>query len=421
MLVFVGLSHRSAPLSLRERCAVPAGERERAAAELHRQLGPAVLLSTCGRTELYLDHPDAERAEHEAVRWLAHRARISPEQLLPHLDVARDSDTVRRAVRVACGLESAVEGENEIAGQVRRAWLNAAHLGTLSPALNTLFILAMRTARQARRIGDPNALLSLADAAAARVAERVRTLPSPRVVVAGTGPMGLRAARALRHRFGPALELTLVGRTPERFLEHAQRLDAQPRLLDRLSAALTTADAAVIALRTQRVLVEPAQIADRDRARRLLIVDLSMPRAVEAAAGSLPGVSLLNVDALRTERGLGRWDGQERARVELLVDAAVAGHKLQSAQADGGAALAALRLRAEGVRQRQVERTLRRLPQVDGEVREAMNALTRAIVNQLLHAPTVRLRDAPDGASAQQILELFGCSDSTAQRTCATH
>src|SRR5690348_6413737 len=111
MLIVVGLSHRRAPLTLRERCAVTVEQRERALADLRARLGHAVLLSTCGRTELYIDHPDAGEAEREAIGWLARRAGIESGDLAHYAECECGELAVLRAVRVACGLESALVGE----------------------------------------------------------------------------------------------------------------------------------------------------------------------------------------------------------------------------------------------------------------------------------------------------------------------
>jgi glutamyl-tRNA reductase len=405
MLTFVGLSHQRTPLALRERCAVPVAQRPQALAELRRRFGSAVLLSTCGRVELYLDGPEEPR---EAVRWLAGQGRVPEAELEPYVETAHDADAARRIVRVACGLESAVEGEDEILGQVRRAWLDAGAAGTLSPALDAAFRLAVRAGRQARRLGDPHAWTSLADSAATRVALAVEELAAPRVLVAGTGPMGLRAAQNLRTRLGETLELFLAGRTPERVAAHAAALGARPLTLTDVPAALSYADAAVVALRTPRTLFGPEHLAPRPAGRPLLIVDLSVPRAVDPAVEAQDGVRLLDVDGVAAGEGRpARWGPTERARVEAIAEEAVQAFCARAHRSDAEATLVALRLQAEGVRRTLLERTLRRLPELDEEARWRIDALTRALVNRLLHEPTLRLRTDADGTVARQVRALF--------------
>jgi glutamyl-tRNA reductase len=319
---------------------------------------------------------------------------------------------VRRVVRVACGLESVVEGEDEILGQVRRAWLDAGAAGALPPTLDAAFHLAVRTGRQARRTGDPHAWTSLTDSAAARAAAAIEHLPAPRVLVAGTGPMGLRAARTLRERLGLGLELTLAGRTPARAALRAAELGARPLDLVGVPAALAWADAAIVALRTTRAMFTADAIAAHTGDRPLVLIDLSVPRAVDEAVARLPGVRMLNVDDVGAGEGtFTRWDTRGRERVETLVARAVADFSALRERGDAAGTLTALRVRAEGIRRRQLTQTLRRLPDLDDQARWAIEALSHAIVNKLLHEPTMRLKSDPNGGTARQVQELFGMGD----------
>lgn len=409
MLAVVSLDHTRAPLSLRERCAVPISERERARSSLRRGSLKAVVLSTCSRVEVYVDHPDPDAATDLALGWLAARAGINVAALAPHATAATGDAAVRRLVRVACGLESAVEGEDEILGQTRRAWLDAGIGGLSSPALDTAFRLAIRTGRQARRLGDPHASTSLADTAAARVALEPMGREQPTVLLAGTGPIGRRAARALRERLGSSVTLLMAGRTPERVAAHAAEAGARALSLDQLTEALTAADAAIVALRTNQPLIGPGVIAPRLPERPLLIADLSLPRAVEPSVGRLAGVTLHDVDGLGArEGGSTRWSRDDRRRVEQLVQQAVGSYAELTERGDAGVTLAALRIRADAIRRAQLESTLRRLPQLDAEARWMVEALTHAIVNKVLHEPTMRLRADDDGSIARQTRHLFG-------------
>lgn len=414
MLVVAGLTHVRAPLAVRERCAVAVEERDRVRAELARRFGHAVVLSTCGRVEVYVDVPADEtaRARGELVSWLDERAG-GDDDVAAYAETCDGVDAVRRVVRVACGLESALEGEDEILGQVRRAWLDAGLAGTLSPALDAAFRLAVRTGRQARRMGDGGAWTSLADAAAAHVALAVGEMAAPRVLIAGSGPMGLRAALGLRERFGDDLEIAMAGRTPARVAVHAAQVDARPLGLPELPGALAWADATVVGLRTRRALIGAADLSPRPAQRPLLIVDLSLPRAVAAEAGDVPGVTLRNVDHLSGAEGHGsRWDATGRRRVDTLIERALDDWTALTERSDALATLTALRIQADGIRRAQLARTLRRLPQLDDEARWAVDALTRAIVNRILHEPTLQLRADAEGA-VEQVRAAFGMENET--------
>jgi glutamyl-tRNA reductase len=263
--------------------------------------------------------------------------------------------------------------------------------------------------RQARRLGDNERLLSLADLAAARVALVKPADAAAHVLIAGTGPMGRRAAVALRGRFGDRIELTLAGRTPARVQAHAADVRARPALLADLPDALSRADAAIAALRTRTPLVTRDHVGTRPPERPLMIVDLSLPRAVEPAVAQVPGVTLRDVDHIALHEGnLGRWNADDRARVEELIEQAVREFACWEGRSDALATLAALRMQADGIRRAQVARTFRRLPDLDPEARWAVDALSRAIVNRLLHTMTHRLRADDADVFAAQVRQVFG-------------
>lgn len=411
MIIFAGLSHGTAPVAVRERCAVPQDQRAQVRAELAARVGPVVLLSTCGRIEVYCAAPPVEAAaiQTRAADWLARRAGLNETDAGLLIVTDTGEAAVERLVRVACGLDSALQGEDEILGQVRRAWLDAGQDGPLPPALDAAFRLAVRTGRQARRTGDPHAWTSLAEGAAARVAGVLRERAAPRVLVSGSGPMGMRAARTLRAEFGKGLDLVLAGRTPERVAVHAGQIHATPALLDELPNLLTWADAAIVALRAPSPLLTAANVPARAGDQPLVIVDLSLPRAVAASAGDVPGVRLLNVDQLTTGGDRrSRWDRAALAEVERLVARAVQDHAALVERPDALTTLVTLRLQADAVRRAQLARTVRRLPHLDGEALAAVDAMTRAIVNRLLHEPTLRLRADADGTTVNGVRELFG-------------
>lgn len=410
MLIFAGLSHASAPLPVRERCAIMVAERSDLRDELARLVGPVVALATCGRLEFYCDVPaeESEVSLRRLARWFDERHGAGDAPIGPYLQFATGGEVVSRALRVACGLDSAVRGEDEILGQTRRAWLDAGLSGTLSPSLDALFRLAVRTGREARRIGSVQMISSLADAAAARVTRSLAQRQEPRLLIAGSGPMGMRAARLLREQFGADLHIWMAGRTPARVAAHAAQVAARPLCLGDLPEALAWADAVVVGLRTRTPLIQRVHITERG-ARPLLIADLSLPRAVEPEVGQLPGVRLCDVDHLGFgDAGSLRWNAAEQAQVERMVENAARNFAAANEPIETLDTLRSLRLQAEGIRQSLLSSTLRRLPQLDEDARYMVDALTRALVNRVLHEPTMRLKHAGDGELPGQARALFG-------------
>lgn len=411
VIVCVGFNHRTAPLDLRARCAVGDHERLTVQTDLLQRFGHVVLVATCNRLEIYLDLQDGDctSAVAAARRWFVHRSKLGDEAVNRHVTVTVGDHAVRHVVRVCCGLDSALVGEDEILGQVRRAWLDADLTAAPSPALNAAFRLAIATGRRARRVGGVSGWTSLADAAAAQVGATLASRASPRALVVGTGPMGLRAAQSLRTSVGTDLDMRLAGRTPARVARCARELDVQPIGLAELPAALDWADTAVVAVRARSPLIGSGDVSARPPDRPLLIVDLSLPRAVAATVGDLAGVTLTDLDRLGANSdGHGRWDAAGRARVEALVEQAVRAYSSRTDDGRISDTLVTLRLRAESVRRSHVARTLHRLPDLDDEARWRLDALSRAIVNHLLHEPTMRLRADTSGDVAAQVQTLFG-------------
>src|SRR5581483_2707504 len=361
-LVLVGTSHHHAPVELRERVAL---DREQAHA-LAESLGEAVCLSTCNRTELYVTSEDAADAERRAVEALA--------ALEPEVERAlyrlHDQAATLHLFRVAAGLDSLVPGEGEILGQVR----GAHEAGTPGPLLDRVFRQALHAGRKVRAqtaIGESPASVS---SAAAALAEQVfGDLSGCRILLLGAGKVGDHAARNLRSR-GAEIVLTANTKTDRAELE----------------AELARVDV-VVASTSSRDVVLDAETVERSRnGRRLLFIDLAVPRDLDPAIHELDGCYLYDIDdleAIVSETLAGRRS--EAARAEAIVAAEADKSREWHASLDIVPAIASLRARAEEIRK--ADGLLARL---DEPQRHAVESLTSQIVNKLLHLPTVRMKQA---------------------------
>ncbi len=410
-LVCLGLSHRTAPVELRERLGA---------------LGPAAgscpaveehaVLSTCYRVELYAYLADGvEGARDELIDVLAHGHGVDRELLVDHLYVHAGEDVCRHLCRVAAGLDSLVLGEAEILGQVGDAHEDARAAETAGPALTLLFrsaITAGRRARSETAIGaNPATASSMALALAANA---VGDLRDRRTLVVGAGRIALQTLKAASGR--GITELAVVNRTPERAAEVAAGFGAAAHGLDQLEDALRRADVAVSATSAEEHVVDQATVraAMRDRADRpLVLVDLAVPADVERTAGDVPGVKLFDVDDLRA----GLDDAiasrlREVPKVEDVVEEEVESFARRFRELEVEPLVAELRRQAEEVRSLEVARALRDLGDVDARTVERIEHLSRVLVKKLLHDPTVRLRErAGDGDAddvAEAVRELFG-------------
>jgi len=407
-LVCLGLSHRTAPVELRERFGTLGLGAERCPEVLEH-----AVLSTCYRVELYAFLVDGvDDARESLIDALADAHEVSRADLVDHLYVHTGEDVARHLSRVAAGLDSLVLGEAEILGQVRDAHADADRAGS---ALTLLFRTAISAGRRARSETAIGANPATASSMALALADGVLgDLRARRALVVGAGRIGLQTLKAATGR--GVQDIAVANRTREHAVEAASRFGGSAYGLDELEEALAWADFTVTATGSE----DPVLGADLVRRaiehrpeRPLVLVDLAVPADVERTVADIEGVRLFDVDDLRA--GL---DGALASRlaevpnVEAIVEEEVAGFARRYRELEVEPLLTALRVQAEEIREQEVERALRRLGEADPKTAAQLEHLSRALVKKLLHEPTVRLReragdgDADDVAAA--VRELFG-------------
>jgi glutamyl-tRNA reductase len=412
-LVCLGLSHRTAPVELRERVGSLGLGAERCPAVLEH-----ATLQTCYRVELYARLTSGvDDARDELVEALSAAHGVSRELLLDHLYVHAGEDVARHLCRVASGLDSLVLGEAEILGQVGDAFESAVDAGTVGPGVSLLFRAAISAGRRARAetaIGaNPATASSMALALAAGA---LGALTGKRLLVVGAGRIGLQTLKAADGR-GIA-RIAVANRTLDRAAEVARRFGASVHGLDELAAALADADAVVSATSSESPVLRAALVREAMAGRTgrpLVVVDLAVPADVDRKAGDVPGVRLFDVDDLRA----GLDDAmaarlREVPKVEALVEEEVERFGRRYRELEVEPLLSELRRRAESIRAREVERALADLDDVDPAVAERMEHLSRTLVKRLLHDPTVRARERAGAGDADEVADavrdLFGIS-----------
>ena len=412
-LVCLGLSHRTAPVELRERIGALGVGAERCPAVIEH-----AVLQTCYRVELYARLTSGvEDARDELVDALSHAHDVSRELLLDHLYVHSGEDVARHLSRVAAGLDSLVLGEAEILGQVGEAYELGEAAGTVGPGMKLLFRTAISAGRRARSETAIGANPATASSMALALAESaLGDLGDKHVLVVGAGRIGLQTLKAAEGRgIG---SVAVANRTKERAAEVATRFAAVAHGLDELVDALAVADVAISATSSEApvVRVDSVRAALAARADRpLILVDLAVPADVEREAGEVPGARLFDVDDLRA--GL---DDTMRARlrevpgVEAVVDEEVEDFGRRYRELEVEPLLSELRRQAESIRSRELARALDDLGEVDPAVAERMEHLSRTLVKRLLHDPTVRARERAGAGNADEVADavrdLFGIS-----------
>jgi glutamyl-tRNA reductase len=383
-LLAVGVSHRHAPLELRERLYLPDGQ----AIELARELG-GVVLSTCNRTEVYLANGDPARVRGELER-------RSGFELDGVLAAWEGGEAVEHLFRVATGLDSLVPGEAQILGQVRLAYEAALGAGATGPVLNRLFEDALHTGKRVRteaRLAEMPE--SVAASAVELAAKTLGVLEGKRALLFGAGKMSELAARDLRAR---EAEVVVSSRTLESAQELAERVGGRAAPFDAVAVELIGADVVISATRCPYPILHAEAV--QPRSRPLVLIDIAVPRDLDPEIANVEGCTLYDIDAL----GGGLVGREEDVReAERIVAEEAARFAEWHRSRVAAPAIAALRRRAEEIRAEELARAEPRLAELSERERKAVETLTTQIVNKLLHAPTVRAKES----GSEPLRELF--------------
>jgi glutamyl-tRNA reductase len=405
-LVIVGLNHRTVPVEILERMAVPSGELPKALHSLvqSENLAEVVVLSTCNRTEIYARSTRFHPAVQDVLDFLTSLSSSDPIDFAEHVYTYHDEAAVAHLFGVAAGVDSMIIGEGEILGQVREAWLIAEHEGTTGQMLSRVFRQAVKVGKRSRTetaIGR-NAV-SISSAAVAVAAERLGTLSGRTVLVLGAGDVGEGMAVALA---GAGVgDVVVANRTPARAIALAKRVGGRSIGLEAVPAALEVADVLLASTAATDVLLardEIEAVMRRRDGRALLVVDVAVPRDIDPGVGEIFGVTLLDIDDLRgfAEQSLAQRR-QEVVNVRRVITDELERYRLERSVREVAPLITALRARGEDVRLGELERFRSRLGVLDPETREAIEALSKGIVNKLLHDPTVVVKDAAGTARGE--------------------
>jgi glutamyl-tRNA reductase len=411
----VGANYRSAPLELLERLAIDAERRPKALAGLLdlEHAHEAVVVSTCNRVEVYVAISRFHEAAADVRRFLADFHGLSLGEFTDHLYDYYEERAVQHLFAVATGVDSMVVGEGQILGQVREAFAAAQAERTAGPVLSALFARAIKVGRRARSETGIGAGLASTVTVGLRVAAgQLDGLAGRRVLLVGAGGLARLAGRALRE--AGAGELVVANRTLATGAALARALGGRAVPLDAIAGELAAADLVVAATAGTAPTVTAATVAAAvtGRDRPLVVLDLGVPRDVEPGARELPGVVLADLDALRAVLETDEEPRREVERVRALIGQETAAFMGGQREARLAPTIRALRARAEQIRQRELAKASTRLAGLDAQQRAAVEAVTRGLVNKLLHDPMVRgksLAARPDGdLYVAALRELYG-------------
>ena len=410
-LVVIGLNHRTAAIEVRESLSWSRGELPSLLGAMASVGMPGVPLSTCNRSEFYFLNAKGEDSR-RLKNLLAPHFGVSHDDLEQFLYEHRGYNAIQHLFRVASGLDSMILGEDQIIGQVRQAYRAASEEAPVPSLLARLFQQASRVGRRIRRdSGIGRHALSVSRACVEMARSVVGDLSSSCVLVVGAGEAGETAAEALN--IAGARNVTVVNRTYSRAEDLAARLSGRAVAFEGLPTALSQSDIVIgctgspgYVLRADHIQTAMATRPERP----LLLMDIAVPRDIDPAAGTVGNVSLCDIDDLDS---MFRTSRQERVR-EAATAEALASQETQGFDEwlrglDSLPPVIDLRRRAEEVRNAELQRTLKRLNgKLTGAERDSLEAMTRAIVNKLLHSPTVYLKEQAPAESRQAAEEIFG-------------
>jgi glutamyl-tRNA reductase len=415
VIAIVGLSHRTSDLPLREAMAFAQDGLAAALARLRAEarLSGAMILSTCNRVELYGQAEDADRLEERLADFLCAFHGRQRAELDAFVYRLAGAEAVRHAFRVAASLDSMVLGEPQILGQVKEAYRIAEEAGALGSGLIALRNRSLAAAKRARNeTGIGQNAVSVSYVAVELARKIFGSLRDRNVLLVGTGKMSGLAAR---HLVSGGARATVLGmRTMDHAVELAATLGGRAAPLSALREELSSADIVISSTGAPGLVihlqdVESARAHRRGRQQRpLFLIDIAVPRDVEPSVGKLDGVFLYDLDDLRTvsEANM-RERRKEAAAAEALVEREAREFLEWQKSLDVVPLLKELRRRAEDIRRTEVDKVRRRLGPLTPEQEQALEAATEAIVQKLLHAPTVQLKEMVKNGHPPEQIGLF--------------
>ena len=415
-LLALGMSHKTAPVALRERLAFTESQAVEFAEQITEspEVSEAVVISTCNRTEIYLVVGDPVRAETDVLGMLARSADIRPTELAQEIYSPRNCDAARQLYRVTSGLESMIVGEAEIQGQVKRAYEAAMQAGVTGPLSNRLFAAALTTGKRVRsETGIGSSRVSVPSVAVDLAQDVLGGLENRHVVILGAGETSELTAQALAHQ--GVGTIFVANRHADRALSLAQRFGGSVVGLDGLPDQLLEADIVVSSTSSPHPIVgseELELVMEQRTGRPLLLIDIAVPRDIDGRCGDIDGVTLYDIDDLQAvvRRNLGTR-AEIVPQAEEIVEEEIRRFARWLGQLETLPTVAALREHGNALVEQILAENAGRWETASERDLMRVEAIARAVLGRLLHEPTIRLRSFSQErghASLQLVRELFG-------------
>ncbi len=411
-IAVVGLSHKTAPVDVREKLSIPETLCDRAIAQLcaYPHIDEVAILSTCNRLEIYLVTSETEQGIREVTQFLSDHSKLFLPQLRPHLFTLLHQDAVMHLMRVSSGLDSLVLGEGQILAQVKHCHkLGQQHQG-IGRILNQLFKQALTAGKRVRtETSIGTGAVSISSAAVELAQIKTQNLAACRVGILGAGKMSRLLVQHLLSK--GAVNIAILNRSLERAKELANQFpDADLHLhpLSDMAAVLANSDIVFTSTAATEPLLDRSKLEMiLDPNQPLMLFDIAVPRNVDADVNDLPHVQVFNVDDLKAVVAQNQESRRQMAmEAELLLDEEVDGFDGWLRSLETVSTISSLREKVETIRAQELEKALSRLGTEFAEKhQEVIEALTRGIVNKILHDPMVQLRAQQDIEARRQAMQ----------------
>ncbi len=405
----VGVNYSTTPIRVREKLAISKDRLYHNLLLLRQYVAHGIILATCNRTEVYA----MDSAEEASINFLSAMSGVSFADLLPHIYLSKNETAFRHLFDVASGLDSMIVGEFEVLGQVRHALEVAERAGMVNLPLRHIFQSAIRAGRRVRKeTGIGKNPLSISSVAVDLAAKVVGNLERSKVLVIGAGQAGKLVAKAVRKR--GASQITIASRSEERASILAAMLGGSSISLDNLKPELTTSDIVISCTGAPHSILKVStidEVMSTRPNRPLVIIDIAVPRDVEPEVKQVSNVFLYDIDDLTQVSELNRQqrEGEIEKAGEIIADE-VSKFVSWWQAFEVRPVVSALMKKAEEIRCAQLNKTLRKLPSLSDEERANIEAMTKSIVQKLLHQPLQNLKKNKEGY-IQVVSELFGLNE----------
>lgn len=397
-IIVLGLSHKTAPIEVREKISFPATEQ---AAHLDRLLmypsvAEAAILSTCNRTELYAVVDDPDRGRDELASYLVEFSGYTRAELDKHLYSSTLDAAVHHLFRVVSSLDSMVLGEAQIQGQIKECYSVALEADSTGVIFNKLFANAIRVGKRARSetaIGE--SALSISSVAVELAMNVFEDMRGRTVLIIGAGEMSELTAQALKDKGVTAI--VVANRTFERAEEFARKFGGRPARFTDFPAEMRGADIVISSTGAAGFVLTKEMMANVMRERRhrpIFLVDIAVPRDIAPDVDSLSGVFLYNIDDLQAVIAANLADREREAeKVEAIIETEVESFAAWLGSLDIVPTIAALKQRAEEIRTAEVAKTINKLGDLSDRDKNEINALVKVVLSKILHEPITRLKE----------------------------